>query len=339
LAAADRAWREVKRAAGVKPDQVVDAAVDFVVAARLAGRYLEALHVGADAAALVGRTAGGRVALVEAHVCMSCLDAGELSEAERFFASAQGRAVDPRDRETLAALCRAEGNLRLAQRLWIQAVDAFRRGHDHTTDPLERTIALYNMGEAHIRLRHFEAAVKLFREALAEKERLGDRWGLSYTWWGIAVCELEGGLPEAALDSVENGLKQVQTLADPKITARLTVLRARCLGALGRFDEAEQRARDAVRESTRAALPRERADAQLALAEVLLQRGFGRRAEVTAMQALDIARKGAVLELEEAAEAVLERARHARSGEGSALDDPTGPVGQIASARPITREE
>lgn len=325
LAAADRSWREVRRDSTSSPTRIVDAAVDLVIAARLAGRYVEALHVGKEAADVLLRTAPGRLALVEAHVCLSCLDAGELADAERCFQAARSRPTDKGDDETHAALCRAEGNLHLARRRWAEAVEAFRRGLDRTRDPLERTIALYNMGEANIRLRRFADARRLFEEAIVEKERLADRWGLSYSYWGVGVCRLEEGDARAALVAVERGLEQVSTLADPKITSRLTALRARCLAALGKLDEAEQRARDAVRESTRAALPRERADAQLVLGEVLLHVGQGRRAQAAAEQALEIAKKGGVHELEEAARALLERAGQLRSAEGAPVLDPPPP--------------
>jgi tetratricopeptide (TPR) repeat protein len=305
LADAERAWREARRNAS--PMTVRDAAVEYVIAARLVGRYKEATLAAREAVEVLAKSAPAAAALVEAHACMSALDAGELDAAERFLGAAKSRTGV--DDETASALFRAAGNVHLARRRWKDAAQAFSDGLAHSKDVLERTIALYNIGEASIRLEKFDAAKKLFLEAAPDKERLDDKWGLSYVYWGLAVCDQKLGHLNDAQRYVEKALDSARQIADRKILARIQTTRARVLRDQKMLEAADDAARDAIREATRASLPRERADAHLALAEVLIERGFVRRAASSAEQALDIAQKGGVVEIEEAARSLVESAR------------------------------
>jgi tetratricopeptide (TPR) repeat protein len=144
---------------------------------------------------------------------------------------------------------------------------------------------------------------------------LGDAWGLSFVYWGIGVCRHALGQLDEALAFVDKALAAARALADPKIGARIHTLRAQVLCALGRLDVADGAARDAVREATRASLPRERAEAQLVLALVLQARGFGRRAQQAAEQAAEIAKVGGVEEVEARARALIDDVGGSITGE------------------------
>jgi tetratricopeptide (TPR) repeat protein len=305
LKAAHARWQTLRRDERVPARELRDAALAVVVAARLAGRYQEAALVADEAHARFDKLPAAEralIALVDAHTCLSCLDAGMVESAERWLDAAQSLDARAFDDETFAALCRAEGNVQLARRRWQDAIGAFQRGLERTHDDVEKTIALYNMGEANIRLGRFADARALFVRASVDKRRLQDRWGLAYVCWGIGCCALALGELAEATSFASEGLELTRTLLDPKISARLWTLRARCLLKAGDLDGADAAGRDAVRESTRAALPRERADAQLAMAEVHGARGFGRLAHQAADAAIEIASKGQVSEIVEAAQ-------------------------------------
>jgi tetratricopeptide (TPR) repeat protein len=309
LADADAAWRALRRDARADPAKAREAAVALVIAARLAGKYQQAVMCAKEAADALDKLDPTGLALVDAHACMSCLDAGDVDQAEAFLAHGRARARPPKDDETQAALSRAEGNVHLARRRWPEAIDAFDRGLQVTVDPIERTIALYNMGEANIRLEKWREARDLFLKADVDKRKANDRWGLSYVWWGIGACTLALGDANKGLEAADEGIAFVRTLMDPKISSRLATLRARCLAALAQLEQADAAARDAVRESTRAALPRERADAHLALAEVQLARNLPKLALHAAEHALDLAQKGGVVELAAKAAQLRDRAK------------------------------
>lgn len=309
LADAERAWNEVRRAPSSSPADVRNAAAALIIAARLNGRYREALHVGKDAETLLGEKAPHELAFIEAHVCLAVLDQGEVVEASKWIERARTRPRRKGDDVTGAALARAEGNLHLTARRWREAKTAFEEHARLATDPLEKTIGNYNVGEACIRLGLFDEARTFFDAIIPVKEGLHDRWGLAYSHWGRGICWLNQAQPDVAqaLSDASQGLGYAKQMADPKIGSRLRTLHARCLLAQEKLAEADSAARDAVREAARAG-PRERADAQLALAEVLCAGGQGRRASSASEVALEIATKASLEDLMDAARAVSARA-------------------------------
>ena len=187
-----------------------------------------------------------------AAAALACWASGSLGEGEEWIARAEVRArrVSHAAHRARTALARATGNLAVAGGRLRDAIGAFRTSLYEARaaeDDWERSIALYNLGEAHAQAHEDAEAERLYREALELKASIGDTWGVAFTHSGLATLALRQHKLGEALERAAEGLRAARATSDPKITARLHCVAAEVEAALGRPEGARSHARRALR--------------------------------------------------------------------------------------------
>jgi DNA-binding transcriptional LysR family regulator len=207
-------------------------------------------------------------------------------------------------RRAWIAARRAEGNLRLATgdpAAAIKAYDAAEALCALIDDPWERSIALYNLGEAHLLHGNLDHAASLLERAAHAKLELGDRWGRVWVHHARAFLQLRRGKPVDALHEASVGLTLAVDIADAKPLAMLYVLIGRAQLVLDDLDEAERAFRFAVRVADRAGADAERVQAHIGLVHARLRRGQLAAAATAGSRVRDLARRCASPHAEAAA--------------------------------------
>jgi CHAT domain-containing protein len=118
--------------------------------------------------------------------------------------------------------------------------------------PTERAWATMQRGRAHAGLGHADAAMRDLMEARALFDSLGHRVGAARAASHAAALALAGGLPAAALAQADPAAAQLAEAGAAGWAAETALLAVRALRALGRLDEAEQRAEALHDEAARA---------------------------------------------------------------------------------------
>jgi tetratricopeptide (TPR) repeat protein len=193
------------------------------------GRYDEALGLCREALALVDDPADLGAAAVEAFAALTCCYAGEPSEGLAWAELAAARLVRSEasgaERWVVeAALHRARGNLLLSLGRANDAATEYQRGLapcDALDDRWERSIALYNIGEAFVVAGDLGSALRYLEQARKEKSRIGDRWGLGYTWLALARLYREHGDHARASECAHTAGTFMHAGGDPALVARL----------------------------------------------------------------------------------------------------------------------
>jgi tetratricopeptide (TPR) repeat protein len=195
--------------------------------AQKSGRYGDALALCRRALDLATDPGDLAAASVEALAALTCCYAGDLADGMRWADRAAARLERSLERGAErhvvdAALCRARGNLLLALGQPREAAEVYRRGLaacEALDDRWERSIALFNLGEALAEAGDLEGAMRYLETARAEKSSLGDRWGLGYTWLILArVHAALGDLPRA-LECARAGATFSAEVGDPKLSS------------------------------------------------------------------------------------------------------------------------
>jgi DNA-binding transcriptional LysR family regulator len=179
-------------------------------------------------------------------------------------------------RRAWIAAHRAEGNLRLVTGdpdAAIRAYEAAEALCASIDDRWERSIALYNLGEAHLLHGNLEHAGMLLDRAADAKLELGDRWGRVWVHHGRAFLHLKRQQPLEAVREASFGLTLAVDIADPKPLAMLYVLIGRAQLLLGDVHEAERAFRFGDRAAERAQTPAERVQAHVGLVDTRLRSG------------------------------------------------------------------
>ena len=293
------------------------------VVAQKTGRYAAAIALSEQALEGIPEDEPMLRASVEALLSLTCCYAGRLGEGLGYVDAGLARvaaAASDVSAERLAveaALHRARGNLLVSLGRPAAAADAYALGLalcEASGDRWERSIALFNLGDAYAQAGHHERALVHLEEALAEKTAMGDRWGLAYTWLAQAGVYAARGEGARALDGCDAGLSLAQQIGDPKLAALLQLERARLRKASGAIAEAEQSLLSALELADRLDAGPELIGACLALAALRREQG---RAE----EALGLAHRAHAVAASSGgdpwiAEALLERGRiHAACGE------------------------
>lgn len=198
--------------------------------AQLIGRYDEALSECARGLALLEDREPALSASLEALAGLICCWAGRHEEARAWIERGRGRLggepgePGPERLRVLAELHRAEGNLQLGLAEPRAAVEAFEAGLglcERLDDAWERSIALFNLGDAWSQVGDAERAAALLDEAFKAKAELGDRWGLAYVYLVRARIHGRRGEAAPAIEAAEAGLKLATQIGDPRIAALL----------------------------------------------------------------------------------------------------------------------
>ena len=226
------------------------------------GRYDEALERCRLGLWLV-ETAHPRLAVEMAALAglVDCMR-GRFGEARRWIR--RGRAgleraksggVDTRTVEV--ALLRSQGNLLMGLGRAPEAVEIYEQALALTEaldDRWERSIALFNVGEACFAVGDEETAIDYLSQAVDEKSAIGDRWGLAYTHYELARIYLQRGSMGRALREAESGLRLASEVGDPKIISRLTLVLGRIFVARNDLERATAHFRAALQEAERSAM-------------------------------------------------------------------------------------
>ena len=206
--------------------------------ARLAsqlGRYQEALDRCRHGLEIVGTSNRLRAAELMALAGLVCCMGGRYYESENWLA--QGRECLGKSTRSEAdvlpvqvMLLRTEGNLLMGRSQPARAVDVFWRAlamTERLDDRWERSIGLFNVGEALLEAGDEPAAVDYLLRAVNEKSAIGDRWGLAYARHAVARLRLRQGDLDSAREEAQNGLRLADEIENPKIASRLRALLGR----------------------------------------------------------------------------------------------------------------
>jgi DNA-binding transcriptional LysR family regulator len=232
---------------------------------------------------------------------------GRVQHSEQRLAAALALLAEcepERCRRAWIAARRAEGNLRLVTGDPTAAIKAYDAAEALCTlidDRWERSIALYNLGEAHLLHGNLDHAAALLERAAHAKLELGDRWGRVWVHHARAFLQLRRGKPIEAMHEASLGLTLAVDIADGKPLAMLYVLIGRAQLALDDLDEAERAFRFAVRVAERAAADAERVQAHIGLVHARLRRGQLAAAVTAGTRVRDLARRCASPHAEAAA--------------------------------------
>jgi tetratricopeptide (TPR) repeat protein len=223
--------------------------------AQKSGRYAEALTLCRRALELAIDPGDLAAASVEALAALTCCYAGLHAEgmqwADRAAARLERTLERGAERHVVeAALCRARGNLLLGLGRAREAAEVYRRGLgpcEALDDRWERSIALFNIGEALGAAGDHEGALRQLEIARAEKSAIGDRWGLGYTWLVLARIHAATGDHARALECARAGAAFTAEVADPKLSSMMHETLGRLLHASGATAEATAHLREARR--------------------------------------------------------------------------------------------
>jgi DNA-binding transcriptional LysR family regulator/tetratricopeptide (TPR) repeat protein len=274
--AAVAAWGRAAKASPLRADERVEWSLRLARAAILRGRWSE----------LAARQSPrGRGWSVEARAELAALVAladclrGRLDGAERSLQTARAlleRADSQPARRAWIAVHRASGNLHAAAGRPEDAVVEYEAAESLSVaagDRWERSIALYNLGEAHLLRGDLPRAAALLERAAGEKLELGDRWGRAWVHHGRSFIQLRSRRPEQAVREAAAGLTLAVDVGDGKPAAMLHLLIGRAQLALGDGREAERAFRFAARAAEQARAQPERLQAQLGIVDVRLRAG------------------------------------------------------------------
>ncbi|MEM9877361.1 MAG: protein kinase, partial [Myxococcota bacterium] len=204
-----------------------------------------AFHQGRFAAAMsVCRLAIEELSPIEHPACHSQLaswvalvavSAGDLTRAEDWLGRSglflgSGSEPSPCLRLAGALFHRARGNLAMAQgraETALRHYEASLASCPPDEHPWERSIAIFNLGEAYLRAGRLDDAESMLSRAFALKASLGDRWGMAYAYLALAHVARERGDIARARLGAEAGLLLAEAIGDPKTTSGLLVALAR----------------------------------------------------------------------------------------------------------------
>jgi len=199
------------------------------------GQYPDALALCREALALVDDPDDLGAAAVEALAALTCCYAGDTADGMQWAEHAATRLARSKVQGASrwlveAALHRARGNLLLAMGRAHEAAAEYQRGLapcDALDDRWERSIALFNMGEAFAEAGDLASALRYLEMACTEKSQIGDRWGLGYTWLVLARVYGDNGDRARALECARTGGAFTLDVADPKLAGMLQATLAR----------------------------------------------------------------------------------------------------------------
>lgn len=281
------------------------------------GNYDEALSRCTRGLQHLERHCPFRVSLRAAGALANCF-AGRLQASGKWVhKGAAALAYDPEDSDEWqraeVLLRRASGNLAMAKGELEEAVACFRQAVE--TSPPEfawdRSVALFNLGDALVKSGAGEEGLRYLSEAEHEKRRIGDRWGLAYVERSRARTLRELNQVEGALESAARGLEVVQEVGDPKLEASLQAEFGLASLEAGDWEGAKLAGQEAMALARQCHASSELVMGSVVLARVDIALGDASGAHGRASWALHMAR-GLELPLEAAqAERVLELCRPA----------------------------
>ena len=174
-------------------------------------------------------------------------------------------------------LLRTQGNLFMGVGEASQALDAYQRSlelGEELDDRWERSIGLFNVGEALLDTGVDEQASEFLSRAVEEKSAIGDRWGLAYAHHSLARLHLRCQDLDRALEEAQTGLRLATEITDPKIASRLSVVLGRIHLERGENGRATNHFRAALREAERIASEPDAAQARAGLEAVWIELGI-----------------------------------------------------------------
>jgi DNA-binding transcriptional LysR family regulator/tetratricopeptide (TPR) repeat protein len=292
----DSAYRERRNAgaASALDDGRYALAIANVLMRR--GRYPEAEKACERA---LGSADATLAAALEATVSLSRCYRGDFSQAKESLERARGHAVAAAARSdgdgAWALVERAEGNLLLETDRVREAILAYEKciaACEAGSDEWERSIALFNLGEACAVANDVERATRFLDQAYTKKQELGDRWGRAHVHHVRARIAIGREDFAKALEELRAGLQLATELADPKLSAALNNALGRTRTCLGEPEEAQRAFRFALRDAERCDARVDAIRALLGLCGVQLRRGKISAAKGYAEKAHSLARAG-----------------------------------------------
>ena len=169
-------------------------------------------------------------AALEATVSLTRCYRGDFAYARESLERARAHAVaasarsDADGAKAWALVHRAEGNLLVETDRVREAIVAYEKCLSMCEtggDDWEHSIALFNLGDAHVIAGDLERATRFLDEAYRKKQEIGDRWGQAHVHYARARIALVREDFAVALEELSAGLHLATELADPKLTAAL----------------------------------------------------------------------------------------------------------------------
>lgn len=253
---------------------------------RAMGKFEEAVRLADEGIAALGEGAPALSAELSIWAGLACCSAGRIDRAEASLSQARERAAGagPSAPGLLlldALLARLEGNCLLERGAPERAIEAFLRGlgaAERAGDEWERSIALFNLADAHLHAGDAGRADYYLDTAEEAKSSLGDRWGLAYVHQVRSRMQYERGHWRAAIASAGKSLRIAAEIGDLKTIAAARCLLGKLRLATGDVAGAENDFEVALQESEEAASV-EAATASIGLAALAIFRSQHDRAE------------------------------------------------------------
>ncbi len=298
LRAYDATHRSARSASSVSPP---DSALHALAIANILSRFGRYGEAEATCQRAMGNSDSAIAAALEATVCLTRCYRGDsvgaaesLGRARAHAVAAWAQRLDEGSR-AWARVLRAEGNVLLETDRAREAIAVFEKcaaACESIGDEWERSIALFNLGDACAVAGDTDRATLLLDEADQRKQAIGDRWGQAHVHLVRARIALEREDSASSLRSLDAGLALALPLADPKLTAGLHNLLGRARLHVRQPEEALRAYRLALAEARRCDARTEAIVALLGIGAVHLRHGHLTRAQHHAARAHALARAG-----------------------------------------------